>query len=163
MQPIPKPSKEAQTQEEGAKKVLLSDVYATAKTKLFGRPWNGQDYGYVVFMTIVHGLCLLAPFTFSWQNVALFFGTYFITGSPPPLQVLVLCRSPLCRARMKPCCCAYASDCLDLKSWDTELLAGHCLRQLILLHEAQVHEPVVACCLKGRQPKPAALGPSAIA
>ena len=79
-QPVPKPNKEAQSSEDGATKVLLSDVYATAKTKLFGRPWNGQDYGYVAFMAVVHGLCLLAPFTFSWPMVALFFGSYFITG-----------------------------------------------------------------------------------
>ena len=87
-QPVPKPSKEAQSSEDGATKVLLSDVYATAKTKLFGRPWNGQDYGYVVFMTVVHGLCLLAPFTFSWRMVALFFGTYFVTGEPPSVAAL---------------------------------------------------------------------------
>ncbi|KAK9916418.1 hypothetical protein WJX75_002386 [Coccomyxa subellipsoidea] len=78
--PVPKPSKEAQQEEDGAKKVLLSDVYATAKTTLFGRSWNGQDYGYTIFMLVVHGLCLLAPFTFSWPMVGLFLGSYFITG-----------------------------------------------------------------------------------
>lgn len=31
-------------------------------------------------MLVVHGLCLLAPFTFSWANLGLFLGTYFITG-----------------------------------------------------------------------------------
>ncbi len=91
LQPVPKPSKEAQSSEDGATKVLLSDVYATAKTKLFGRPWNGQDYGYVVFMTVVHGLCLLAPFTFSWRMVALFFGTYFVTGEPSPVAAPLYC------------------------------------------------------------------------
>ena len=80
MQPVPKPSKDAQSSESGAKKVLLSDVYATAKTKLFGRPWNAQDYSYTIFMTVVHGLCLLAPATFSWPMVGLFFVSYFITG-----------------------------------------------------------------------------------
>ena len=80
MQPIPKPSKEAQSSESGAKRVLLSDVYATAKTKLFGRPWNAQDYSYTIFMLVVHGLCLLAPATFSWPMVGLFFVSYFITG-----------------------------------------------------------------------------------
>ena len=80
MQPIPKPSKEAQSSESGAKRVLLSDVYATAKTKLFGRSWNAQDYSYTIFMTVVHGLCLLAPATFSWPMVGLFFVSYFITG-----------------------------------------------------------------------------------
>ncbi len=81
VQPVPKPSKDAQSSESGAKKVLLSDVYATAKTKLFGRPWNAQDYSYTIFMTVVHGLCLLAPATFSWPMVGLFFVSYFITGA----------------------------------------------------------------------------------
>ena len=81
MQPIPKPSKEAQSSESGAKRVLLSDVYATAKTKLFGRSWNAQDYSYTIFMLVVHGLCLLAPATFSWPMVGLFFVSYFITGA----------------------------------------------------------------------------------
>ena len=80
VQPVPKPSKEAQSSESGAKKVLLSDVYATAKTKLFGRQWNAQDYSYTVFMTVVHALCFLAPATFSWPMVGLFFVSYFITG-----------------------------------------------------------------------------------
>ena len=83
MQPIPKPSKEAQSSESGAKRVLLSDVYATAKTKLLGRSWNAQDYSYTVFMLVVHGLCLLAPATFSWPMVGLFFVSYFITGAHP--------------------------------------------------------------------------------
>ena len=81
MQPVAKPSKEAQSSESGAKKVLLSDVYATAKTKLFGRSWNAQDYSYTIFMLVVHGLCLLAPATFSWPMVGLFFVSYFITGA----------------------------------------------------------------------------------
>ena len=81
VQPIPKPSKEAQSSESGAKRVLLSDVYATAKTKLFGRSWNAQDYSYTIFMLVVHGLCLLAPATFSWPMVGLFFVSYFITGA----------------------------------------------------------------------------------
>lgn len=80
-QPVPKPSKVAQAQEPDSKKVLLSDVHATKKVNMFlNRKWNGTDYGYVAFMLFAHGLALLAPFTFSWGNVALFFGTYFITG-----------------------------------------------------------------------------------
>lgn len=62
-------------------------MYATAKTTLFGRSWNGQDYGYTIFMLVVHGLCLLAPFTFSWPMVGLFFGTYFITGEASTLPI----------------------------------------------------------------------------
>ncbi len=65
--------------------MLLSDVYATAKTKLFARPWNAQDYSYTIFMLVVHGLCLLAPMTFSWPMVGLFFGSYFVTGGLPTI------------------------------------------------------------------------------
>ncbi len=80
-QPVPKPSKQAQAQEPGAKKVLLSDVHATQKRPLFlNRTWNSVDITYIAVMVAVHGLALLAPFTFSWGNVALFFGSYFVTG-----------------------------------------------------------------------------------
>jgi len=91
MQPIPKPSKVAQSREQGAKKVALSDVYATAKTKLFGRSWNGQDYGYTIFMVLLHGLCLLAPATFSWQMVGVFFASYFVTGMSQSPVIAVAC------------------------------------------------------------------------
>ncbi|KAK9810059.1 hypothetical protein WJX72_004138 [[Myrmecia] bisecta] len=79
--PVPKPSKAAQEQEKDGKKVLLSDVVATGKRKLwFNRSWEKTDLTYMAFMAVIHGLCLLAPATFSWPMVALFFGTYFITG-----------------------------------------------------------------------------------
>ncbi|KAK9833143.1 hypothetical protein WJX74_008459 [Apatococcus lobatus] len=79
--PVPKPSKEAQQEEEDAKKVLLSDVHSTQKTRLFTkRSWEPTDKAYVGFMLFVHGLCLLAPFTFSWANLGLFAVSYFITG-----------------------------------------------------------------------------------
>ena len=106
VQPVPKPSKEAQSSEDGAKKVLLSDVYATAKTKVFARPWNAQDYSYTIFMLVVHGLCLLAPMTFSWPMVGLFFGSYFITGAlPTTLQALS------CHEGFLTCCAGVSSAC----------------------------------------------------
>eukprot|EP00878_Enallax_costatus_P002339 GHUV01002515.1.p1 GENE.GHUV01002515.1~~GHUV01002515.1.p1 ORF type:complete len:452 (+),score=101.72 GHUV01002515.1:137-1357(+) len=78
---IPKPSKEAQAQEAGAKKVLLSDVYGLPKKRLFAnREYNEKDRAYIGWMLFVHGLALLAPFTFSWGNFALFLGMYFVTG-----------------------------------------------------------------------------------
>lgn len=80
-QVVPKPSREAQATEPDAKKVLLSDVYGTQKVPLFkNRTFNQVDKAYVAWMVFVHGLALLAPFTFSWANVGLFFVMYFITG-----------------------------------------------------------------------------------
>ena len=79
--PVPKPDKQAQQEEEDAKKVLLSDVHSTQKTRLFTkRSWEPTDKAYMGFMLFVHGLCLLAPFTFSWANLGLFAVSYFITG-----------------------------------------------------------------------------------
>lgn len=78
---VPKPSKEAQKLEPDGRKVLLSDVYATQKTNLFkNRSWAATDKQYIGFMVFIHGLCLAAPFTFSWPMVGLFFVSYFITG-----------------------------------------------------------------------------------
>ncbi len=78
---VPKPSKEAQKLEPDGRKVLLSDVYATQKTNLFrNRSWAATDKQYIGFMLFIHGLCLAAPFTFSWPMVGLFLVSYFITG-----------------------------------------------------------------------------------
>lgn len=90
-QVLPKPSKEAQSTVDGAKKVLLSDVYGTTKRKLFlNRAWGKVDVSYTVFMLVIHGLCLFAPATFSWPMVGLFLVSYFISGEscfiPTPLQ-----------------------------------------------------------------------------
>ena len=61
--------------------MLFSDVAATKKRRRFTkRTWNSTDYVYIAFMTVMHGLCLLAPVTFSWPMVGLFFATYFVTG-----------------------------------------------------------------------------------
>ena len=81
VQALPKPSKEAQAGISGAKKVLLSDVYGTAKRKLFlQRSWGKVDLTYSAFMIFIHGLCLFAPLTFSWPMVGLFAISYLITG-----------------------------------------------------------------------------------
>lgn len=78
---VPKPSREAQKLEPDGRKVLLSDVYATQKTNLFkNRSWAATDKQYIGFMLFIHGLCLAAPFTFSWPMVGLFLVSYFITG-----------------------------------------------------------------------------------
>ena len=61
--------------------VLLSDVAATKKRRRFTqRTWNGTDIAYIAFMVAMHGLCLLAPATFSWPMVALFAVSYLVTG-----------------------------------------------------------------------------------
>ena len=80
LQVLPKPSKAAQQREALAQKVLLSDVFATLKRKLFRRDWAATDLSYAGFMAAIHGLCLLAPFTFSWPMFSLFVGLYAVTG-----------------------------------------------------------------------------------
>jgi stearoyl-CoA desaturase (delta-9 desaturase) len=78
---LPKPNREAQALEPDAKKVPLSDVYGTKKVPLFSnRTYNERDKAYMGWMLFVHGLALLAPFTFSWANLGLFFAMYFVTG-----------------------------------------------------------------------------------
>jgi len=80
-QMMAKPDADAQAATPGAKKVLLSSVHATPKSNLFfNRSWNTVDLQYAAFMVVMHGLCLLAPMTFSAANLGLFFVTYFITG-----------------------------------------------------------------------------------
>eukprot|EP00798_Chlamydomonas_sp_ICE-L_P012766 gene12766-16017_t len=79
--PIPKPSKEAQDAEPGVKPVAFSDVKSKGKRNLwFNRKFNSTDKGFAAFIVALHGLCFLAPATFSWPMVGLFFGMYFITG-----------------------------------------------------------------------------------
>ncbi|GFR48655.1 hypothetical protein Agub_g10609 [Astrephomene gubernaculifera] len=77
---VPKPSKEAQGQIPGAGKVILSDVYTVPRRTLFGRELNAKDITFISFIGGMHLLALAAPFTFSWDMVALFLGSYFVTG-----------------------------------------------------------------------------------
>lgn len=61
--------------------MLLSSVAATRKrNRWLQRTWAKTDFIYIGFMAVMHGLCLLAPATFSWPMVGLFFVSYFITG-----------------------------------------------------------------------------------
>ena len=63
-------SSAAAQEEPTSKQVLFSDVAATKKRRRFkSRTWNSTDYVYIAFMTVMHGLCLLAPATFSWRMV----------------------------------------------------------------------------------------------
>lgn len=79
--PVPKPVMDLQASEDGAKKVLFSDVYGLPKRNLFfNREYNANDLTYVGFMVAMHGLACFAPMTFSWPMVWLFLGTYFVTG-----------------------------------------------------------------------------------
>ena len=81
LQAVPKPCKVAQQQEQQSRKVLLSDVFSTLKRKLFTpRAWARTDLQYGGFMLVIHALCLLAPFTFSWPMFTLFVVGYGITG-----------------------------------------------------------------------------------
>lgn len=77
---VPKPSKEAQTQEPEGKNVLLSDVVATPKRPILRRKWSTTDLLYGGFVGLMHVGCLFAPATFSWPMVGLCMGMYFITG-----------------------------------------------------------------------------------
>ena len=66
---------------EPAKRVLLSDVYASPKRGAVShRSWSRTDVLYCAFMLAVHAGCLLAPATFSWSALACFGVMYFLTG-----------------------------------------------------------------------------------
>lgn len=61
--------------------IPFTDIYKVAKQNYFlNRKFNSKDWIYVAWMVAMHGLALFAPATFSWEMVALFFGTYFVTG-----------------------------------------------------------------------------------
>jgi stearoyl-CoA desaturase (Delta-9 desaturase) len=78
---VPKPSFTAMLEEPEAEPVLFSDVTAILKRpRFFNRSYTATDVVYVAVMMAMHGLALLAPFTFSWANVGLFFASYFVTG-----------------------------------------------------------------------------------
>ncbi|GJP55276.1 hypothetical protein CLOM_g14256 [Closterium sp. NIES-68] len=76
----PKPSAAEQSPFESAQ-VWFSDVIAQRKRPyFFNREYTAKDWSYLVYMLFVHGLCLFAPATFSWENFGLFVGLYLITG-----------------------------------------------------------------------------------
>lgn len=78
---VPKPSNEEQAKQQGAKRVMLSDVWAVQKKPLwFGREWTTTDKCYLAFIGAMHAVAACAFSTFSWPMVQLFAVTYFVTG-----------------------------------------------------------------------------------
>ena len=69
-----------QEEEEGNTKVLLSDVRAVAKRPFWDRKWSKTDLAYAAFIGGMHLVACLAPWTFSWPMVGLFFASYFVSG-----------------------------------------------------------------------------------
>ena len=65
-----------------AAKILGSDIVASPKRGAWRQPrtWSKTDKVYIVYMAVVHALCLLAPMTFSWSALACFGVCYFLTG-----------------------------------------------------------------------------------
>jgi hypothetical protein len=62
-------------------RIWMSDVVARPKRNYFlDREWTSKDLIYGGFMLFMHGACLLAPFTFSWDAFGVFALLYFITG-----------------------------------------------------------------------------------
>lgn len=62
-------------------KIWLSDVVVKRRRNYFkNRQWTSKDLTYAGFMIFMHGLCLFAPATFSWEAVGVFMGLYVITG-----------------------------------------------------------------------------------
>lgn len=56
-------------------------MFTVPKTRqFFGRSWAKNDLIYAGFMVAMHGLALLAPWTFSWKMLGLFAVSYFISG-----------------------------------------------------------------------------------
>lgn len=61
--------------------IWMSDVMVrNRRPYFFRRKWTSKDMIYGAFIGFMHALCLLAPFTFSWNAFAVFTGLYVITG-----------------------------------------------------------------------------------
>lgn len=59
----------------------LSDVWGLPRSALFrSRRWEGKDIAYVVYMTAMHGLALLAPWTFTPRAGVCAAVMYFVSG-----------------------------------------------------------------------------------
>lgn len=62
-------------------RIWLSDVVVRKRRNYFkNRQWTTKDLTYAGFMAFMHGLCLFAPATFSWNASGVFVGLYVITG-----------------------------------------------------------------------------------
>jgi len=77
-------SEESSTEAESAfpaQQIWLSDVVGKKKRPYFlGRSWSAKDITIGLYLAAMHGLCLFAPFTFSWDAFACFGTLYIITG-----------------------------------------------------------------------------------
>jgi hypothetical protein len=62
-------------------RIWMSDVVVKKRRNYFkNREWTAKDLTYGGFMAFMHGLCLFAPATFSWNAFGVFMGLYVITG-----------------------------------------------------------------------------------
>ncbi|XP_002993364.2 palmitoyl-monogalactosyldiacylglycerol delta-7 desaturase, chloroplastic [Selaginella moellendorffii] len=64
-------------------RIWLSDVIARPpgpSNLLLGRKWGSRDCIHLGFLALVHGFCLLAPFTFTWGAFGSFVALYVTTG-----------------------------------------------------------------------------------
>lgn len=62
-------------------KIWMSDVVVRKRRNYFkNRQWTFKDLTYAGFMAFMHGLCLFAPATFSWNAFGMFMGLYVVTG-----------------------------------------------------------------------------------
>lgn len=78
---LPKPDRVRQQFYDGVRRVPFTrSIFAKEKSTEVTRPKNLTDKVYIGFIAAMHALCLAMPFTFSWNNLALFGVTYFITG-----------------------------------------------------------------------------------
>lgn len=72
----------AVAEEEGGR-ILLSDVVVKKKRKPFlwdVREWSLADRTAAGVVFVMHALCLLAPFTFTWKAFGVFVVLYAVTG-----------------------------------------------------------------------------------
>ena len=61
--------------------IWFSDVIPLWKKPFFvNRKWVTTDILIGAFMVLLHGLCFLAPFTFSWKAFSVFLLSYIVTG-----------------------------------------------------------------------------------
>lgn len=71
----------ASQEEEPGTRIWMSDVVVRKRRNYFkNRQWTSKDLTYAGFMAFMHGLCLFAPATFSWNAFGVFMGLYLITG-----------------------------------------------------------------------------------
>jgi stearoyl-CoA desaturase (delta-9 desaturase) len=60
--------------------IIASEVRVERWREYWAREWNSRDLTYAGFIGAMHILCLWAPATFSWGNLALGAGMYLVTG-----------------------------------------------------------------------------------